>query len=359
MLPIGSYSSIAQRAVHTYIRALTHCVPTPVGQHALYQFFQNFYAALYAHPEQFGLPITPDGCYTAEQTNDTNTKSDLTKRIKRPKEIISAGVDFLRALGREGTLRDDALVLPALVVSAYLKRGRTSKVFLNGLAQVGLRVESDGTVATVRHEAGPEMLLALKELALACEAVADPNMRAFHFARCDLRALDAAFQPDAADLYAYFDADDCAHALEMHQFFVSKGFKVIIKIHDVSVWVVQYQGKREIKSSPLYQVDFDERHVTPMMVQIKAASTNRLVPVLADEPRWLQEDFYRRAYRCNGSKCDWCRNKTTLRPTTIEHDGKVEVLCWYSNSTVPELNETSMELIRQYARVHEKLAQAR
>lgn len=359
MEPLGPYSSIAQRAVHTYIRALTHCVPSQAGQRALYQFFQNLYAALYAHPEQFGLPITPDGWYTAGQTDDTNTKSDLKKRMKRPKEIIASGLAFLRLLGREGTLQGDALVLPAAVVNEFVKRNKAARVFLNGLALVGLRVECDGAAATVVHTASPAMLLALNELALACDTFADPNLGAFHFARCDFRALDAAFQADAADLYAFFDADDCAHALEMHQFFVSKGYKVIIKIHDVSMWVVQYQGKREIKSSPLYQVDFDERHATPMMVQIKAASTNRLVPVLADEPRWLQEDFYRRAYRCNGSKCDWCRNKTTLGPTTIEHDGKVEVLCWYSNPTVPQLNENSMELIRQYARVHEKLAQAR
>ena len=119
---------------------------------------------------------------------------------------------------------------------------------------------------------------------------------------------------------------------------------------------VKYQGRRQVKSSPLYQVEYSERFLNPLRVFIKCASNNRIAALIPHQSKALEDDFFQRAYPCQGTKCDWCKNKKNMGPSQYEYEGEVKTICWYSNPDIPELNAEAVDLIQQYALMHEELA---
>jgi hypothetical protein len=357
---VDAYSSIAQRAASSYLRSLVSDeAAAPEGpadgpaQRELRAFFLAFYTALFEHPDQFGLPLVADDSFVEGEPDGTEHKAELNRKLKKPRELISAGLDFLMSAGCDGQVEGQALVLAA-ETTAKLKKSHSLQAFLKGLEAAGLLVEVDGA-ARLSNPRFPRMAPALQALARACAAFPQANLGAFHFARCDFRALNPGFTPDPLDLYRIFPPADFARVSELHAYFTARQYQASVAIHSISAWLVQYQGSRQIKATPLFQVEYQERFRDPVILGIKPASTNRIAHLIPEQSQALQDDFFSRVYMCRGSECRWCRNNKTLGPTPMERNGRPVVLCWYSNPTIKS-DDSTVALIEEYAEMHAKLA---
>ncbi len=364
----GTFDTLAQRVACSYVRSLCEFrAVMPAGldagqqlemetsQHELHAFFQVFYTKLCQSPELFGLPLGPDDCFTGEDTGKAGTKkkAELNKKLQKPRDMIADGLDFLMLAGQQGDLRERALLLPADIYLAYLKGARARKAFLKGMESVGLETIVAGPSVVITSAQFPAMMPALKALASACSNADDKKLGKFNFARCDFRAFDPRYHPSAIDLYHVFHPADYQRVALLHQFFSGLGYQPVFQIYGIFGWEVQYQGKRQIKSSPLLRIEYQERYRYPLSMNLKCASANRITPLVSRQPRFLQEDFSHRVNTCGN--CDWCKNKKSLGPSLFEFDGVQKQICWYTNGNVDELDDDSVRLIEQYAIMHEEL----
>jgi hypothetical protein len=199
------------------------------------------------------------------------------------------------------------------------------------------------------------MLPALQALARSCAAYREQEMGKFLFVSCDFRALDG-YAPQALDFYRAFKGFEHQLVTELHAYFTSRNYKTEMDIRVPFAWVVKYQGDRKIKSTPLFQIEYDDRHARPLGMQIKCVSTARLVEIVSKQPQLLQDDFERRVLNCRGDDCGWCRNQKTLGPVDMEFRGELRTVCWYTNPDLRKFDEHTVELIRQYEQMHAQLA---
>lgn len=357
------FANIAQRAVYAY---LTSLVKQPVQTSADLEIaapqFQNFLRDLYTlqfqSPEQFGLPVTEDLYIVGDEKDPKQFKQDVTRRLNKPKILLERGMDFLMNTGRQGILEDTSLLLGKKKYAELLKEFKIKKMFLQGLEFAGLIVTEAEDTVTLTCAAYPEMMPAFKKLAIACSQYDDLRLGRFNFARADFRALGGQFSPSALDLYATCDPIDFDQLQRLDEFFIEEYYRPLIQIYGIRGWEVQYQGPTKIKASPLLRIHYDLRHKIPLQVKIKCASTNRIINLVYKQPRLLQEDFSRRVYICKGDTCNWCADKKGLGPSVFEFDGLTRTICWYHDSSVPELNENTLHLIKQYTLMHAELAEA-
>jgi hypothetical protein len=358
MEPVSKYSSIAQRAAASYLRSLIEDIQTSesiqVSQRELKSCFRSIYTALFEHPEQFGLPVIEDDSFVEGEPDSKGHKAELNKKLKKPRELISAGMDFLRQAGLNGRLDGQALVWE-VEPAGLTKKSRGLPAFWKGLETAGLEVHPAGGCITLTSSRFPAMMPALQTLANACAAHPDVYLGAFLFSCCDFRALQTGYVPGPMDLYRILPPDDFERVSALHQYFVDRKYTPSVAIRGVEYWMVQYQGSRKIKSTPFFQVEYQERYRDPVVLMVKCASTNRIASLLPNQPQALQDDFFRRVFRCQGTKCDWCKNNKTLGPSTLLHDGEELVVCWYSNPTLPN-EDSTVALVKEYAVMHEALA---
>ena len=252
-----TFDSITQRVVNSYARALAG---GPEGadeaQRDLHIFFKALYAALYAGPARFGLPEPADDCIDGTEENRTKKLAEMNRKMQKPREQIQAGLDFLMQFGQQGIVGADpatgapVLLLDGAEYQALLKNTKIKKPFLSGLAEVGVEVAAGGEPgagAVMRSPRFPAMLPALKNLAAACARAAEANVGKFNFARCDFQALDEHYTPSALELYRIFTPEQYQRAAQLHAYFTGQNYKPIVRIQDMHTWLVQYQGKRQIK----------------------------------------------------------------------------------------------------------------
>lgn len=366
----GVFQNISQRAVFSYLNSLAefHLVlpegmspetqsRMEVAELELHDFFKSLYHCMFHSPELFGLPLNED-CYIDEdEPNEKDKKQEVKARLKRPKDILTQGMDFLYLAGKIGRLEGQDITLPLEACAKYLQKSKSSKKFLQGLESAGLSVSIAGNQVTLHSSRFPEMMLALKTLAEHCTQYTqkDEPLGAFFFARCDFRALQKGYQPEPLDLYRMFTPTEYEYLAALHDFFIEMKYKPQCIIYDVFQWMVQYQGNKKIKGTPFYQVEYQDRYRKNLQVQVKCASTNRIASLLPQQSHALQADFFKRTYPCRGSECGWCNDKKSLGPTVIEFDGVKENKCWFTYSGIKELNDETVNLIKEYALMHERL----
>ncbi len=348
------YTSISQRAADSFRRMLAKDIlGADAAERDVRAFWGQMYEALYKSPERFGLPLTPDLWIAEDEPNAKERKQAVLQKIKKPRTLILQGLEFLRLAGLRGHLENGKWLVPDF--SELCKEAGVSKKFLDGLAGIGLAIIPSGEAAEMTCQAFPAMPVGLSRLAQQCSQVEDERLRAFCFARCDFKVSGRAYQPAALDLYAGFDAQEAQLAAEIHRMFIGRGFQTILDANGPFAWVVKYQGDRKVKGTPFFEVQYEERYADPMRLNLKCASTNRLIDLLPLQAESLQADFVRRVYPCNGDRCNWCRNQKTLGPSVLRYGGSERVVCWYSNGDIQERDAGVLELIGLYADMHEKL----
>jgi len=352
----GTFPTISHRVAAGYLKFL---VKYPSGaaqgeEEDLYGFFKAFYENLYRQPDLFGLPLKEDDCIEEGEPHEKEKKQEVTARLKSPKELVARGLDFLIGAGLEGHLVGDSLVLDS--GSQLIKQTKVGRKFLHALESAGLAVVPDNDRITLHNSQFPAMMPALQSLANACTRYPRQQEVHFYFARCDFRALQPGYLPEAMDLYRESAGEDLARLTTLHEYFTGLGYHTICGVSEPFFWIVQYQGDRKVKSTPLLQVEYQDRYRDPLRVCIKCASTGRIAALLPRQSQALQEDFMRRAIRC--SECGWCRNNKNLGPTVVEYKGEDKTLCWYSFPEVRGFDDRSVGLIQEYARMHAELLPA-
>lgn len=366
---LTTFDILSQRVLNAYIISLPEFSPRlPAGmsgeqaaglegaQCDLHGFFHALYRAAYQHPESFGLPVGPD-VWIADRRQETKERREAVKRKRDAAlKVMEQGLDFLMAAGRAGALNGTALALDRDVYAGLVKTSGVKKPFLAGLGWAGMTIQEVGEQMSISSADFPQMAPAWKSLAEACAGYTDPRLGKFNFARCDFRSLDGEFTPPVEELYAVLDAEDRELIGGLHQFFLDLKYRPSVQVYSVCGWTVQYQGSnRKIKSSPLLAVNYENRYLDPLWMNIKCASTDRILPLLPQQPRFIQEDFSRRVYTCLGDQCGWCKNKKGLGPAVYVFDGVEKTICWHHESDIPEVDEGSVALVRQYALMHEQL----
>lgn len=363
----GKYDSISQRIASTYWRMLTDFCPilpdglTPEQQDAaiasqrdLHAFFTDLYHAIYTAPAQFGLPLAEDTFVLKDHAKEGANKTDVKRILDRPRKQIDDGLDFLRKLAISGKVEGDTLTIalddPAL---DFLKK-KQARTWVRGMAALGLDLVDAAGAYFLRSEKYPNMMPALQALAQACARCENPNLGWVFFARCDFRALNNDFNIDALDLYRTTRPEDYAWAAEQHAFFTARGYQAQVFADRIWAWQVKYQGKRSIKGSPLFEVDFDERILHQLRAQIKCAAATRIAPLLEKASPALQADFQNRVFNCHD--CTWCDSRPHLGPVEINTGSETRKICWYVTGDLDELTPESAALVREYTELHEALA---
>lgn len=358
----GMYESVAQRVAVSHLRSLA-ALPEGAAQQGafeaqrdLHSLFRAMYAGMAGQPDLFGLPVQPDFYVDDEDREKSIDKQEANRRLARPRAQLDLGLAFLMEAGLNGRLDGQRLLLTPTQFAAALQKPKPGRAFLRGLAGVGLVVDEGPEQAALRCPRYPAAPAGLQALAQACAAVTPANLGRFLFARCDFGALRPGYRPAVLDMYAVFGPEMQARLAHLHDFFTARGYQAALEIAGVFAWNVKYQGSRKIKSSPLFQVEYQDRMHNPLMVQIKCASANRITPVITQHSQALQDDFFARRNKCNKPHCNWCDNKKGMGPSVLHHNGGEYTICWYVNSHVKELNDETVALIKEYAGLHEHLA---
>lgn len=369
----GNFDNINQRVAFSFLKFLVPfnpCVPDGLAaneqsameasQRDLYSFFQKLYEQLYTDPAAFGLPLTADDELIDDEPEMKERKQVVKRKMDKPRKTIQNLLNFLMRAGATGTLEDSTLRVTPDESMAKLLRSRNMQKCLNGLEKSGLHIAEQDTMLHLTHDQFCAMIPALQALASACAIHPDQKMGFFNFSRCDFLALTRAdYVPEATDLYPFFNEDDQERLSELHHYFTQLGYNTTVQVGMNNEIVIKYQGNRKIKSSPLFQVEFQDRYLFPLRIYIKNASVSRIADLIPDQPQFLQEDFFtHRAINCMGDKCGWCRNKKTLGPSVMDYQGETRTLCWFTWSEVTPFVNSSVDLIKQYAQMHEQLALA-
>ncbi len=362
------FGSISQRVVCSYLRSLseyTFILPEGLepareaemeaSQRDLHAFFTALYEALYRTPATFGMSEAADMYVNREGNGGSKDQQEVNQKLKTARKPIVEWLTFLMAAGKEGAVEGQRLVFPPEIGESYLKKTRTAKKFLPGLASFGLSLSVTPQTAALECSGFPAMMPALQALASACTQFADARVSLFHFGRCDFKALRQGYEVAPEDLYRIFNPPDAVRAASLHRYFMGRHYKAIVNIAGVETWLVQYQGNRKIKSTPLFQIQFDERKVVQRQVQFKCVSANRIAGLIQRQSKALQDDFFRRKNNCNGDRCNWCEGKKGLGPSVLAHEGQEYTICWYINPDMTDFNDGTIELIKEYEQMHDAL----
>ncbi len=354
-----TYDNISQRAIASFCRGIRASEPgadeTP-AQRDLRGFFTALYAAMYQDAGRFGLPTGADDGLLGE-TEGSDRKQEVTRKLKKPREVLGVAVEMLQEMGSTGQLAgDDLLFHKAAFQALSASKARARKAVLAGMADAGLAIVEEEGGTALRNSRFPRMMPALKEMAERCAASPEPGLATFHFARCDFRALRQEHQPGAPALLGFFAPEARERALRLHAFLLSTGHQPTCRICGMHAWDIQYQGPRKIKGSPLMQIEYSERHRDPLQVRVKCASADRLLPTFAEQPQAVRDDFRRRVHRCGGASCGWCKSRKNLGPSVLEHKGEKLTICWYTCPDVGALNDDALETLQGYVHWHQILA---
>lgn len=362
----GKFANISQRVASTYARMLTDFCPViaeglmPEQQEAalasqrdLHTFFTSLYHLMYTEPGQFGLPLTEDIYALSDHGKEGPNKTDVKRILDRPRKLIDEGLEALRALAASGKMDGEVLVNapdhPALL---YLKK-KQGRAWVNGMAAAGLELIDTAGALLLRSEKYVRIIPALQALAQASQRCEDPHLGQVFFARCDFHALKDNFKPDPMDLFRMLRPEETAWAVEQHAFFTSRGYHPQVTLNCLWQWQIKYQGKRSIKATPLFEIDFDERILHQMRAQIKCAAANRIAPLVEKASPALQADFQWRVFNCHD--CNWCDSRPHLGPVEITIGGETRKICWFVTGDLGEITPESAALVKEYTQLHEEL----
>jgi hypothetical protein len=369
--PSTTFETVTQRVVYSYQRQMPDFAPllreslSPserdkmrVSQQDLDTFFRALYQCAYDEPATFGLPTSADAY--VDDGYSKEEKRAVAGQIKKARNKLAAGVDYLRHIGQKGTLDGDQLRLSVDDYASFFAKGpRVKRKLVQGMQAAGLSVSERENTVLIGNTTYPQMMPALQALAQACAQREDQRLAALLFARCDFRALDAGFEPDLLDmLQTAFASTEYSRAVELHKTLAGMGYEPSLEIAGAHNWRVRYQGKRAIKSTAFFEYEYDERGKRPLRTTVKCAATNRLVPLLSQQPAGLQQDFFQHAHSCGAPKCSWCKTRKSLNPSVLRYGGEQRTICWWMQRHFAKLDGAAVDLVVQYAQLHESLLAA-
>lgn len=317
----------------------------------LHEFFSSLYSMFYSSPETLGIPEKPDIFFEIGELK--KHKPDISKWVKKPRQMMGLSIEYLYMLGVNGEISGNRLVLEDSVYDEFfVKKPRVKQKVEEALSTQGTKVEKSSGI-TVTNDKYPQMMPALKELATACSKITDKRLALFLFTTCDFRAFGEGYQLDSMSLIKAVTRpkvyDLCT---QLVNYMKEKSYEPIVKIDSIHGWKIGYKGDKRIKTSPLLELEFDERNRHPIRMQVKMASFNRLTPHLENQPEDFQEELMTHSFKCNN--CGWCKTRKSMHPTVVEYKGEKQVICWYYTRYL-EVTQENVELVKKSVNFHEAL----
>lgn len=362
------FTNLSQRVIASYRRTL---VPKNVSEFsesspfkklpdqysALHDFLSELLDLMFRQPACFGLPETPDLYAGIEQDGKKLKASEIQPKFKKIRDTVAYFFDFLELIGPKGRLTGDTLTLNLDEFSTFFKiKPKVKDKMLKGMAAF-LNVDKEKAAVTfIRHPGAAAALVDLLGYQKPKTEKRKYELWRFNFCRLDLQSISTNSSPDVKLLFKAFPENQMSIMNTIHEFFLEKEYKVVKRLYgDVSGWDFSYQGKRNKKSTPLLQIVYDERRISPFRIHIKCAAANRIVPVLENYSRELQNDFQERTYRCNGAKCGWCKGKKGMGPVVLKIGENKKTICWHTRSRVRLIDENTVNLVKEYELLHSEL----
>lgn len=139
-------------------------VSDPVSENAqkdFYNLLKQCIETLYAHPEELGLPVTPDMFFRALRTD--NVRTELDPYMKPVRETIQDFYNLLYLAGYEGVMEADTVTL--LKEQLKLNKIRFRKPFPAFLEKIGIRCTGDKEKIVFQIPDRPDMIAAWHLLA--------------------------------------------------------------------------------------------------------------------------------------------------------------------------------------------------
>jgi hypothetical protein len=176
--------------------------PYQRGQLALYRFFQDLLADLYAHPEAYGVP---EEAYVAYDETPQGKDQALEDRIRaqrlKVRKVIDLGLlDFLYQVGQAGVVAGQTLQVSRSfydqLLAEKMKKAKTT-AFLQRFAQLGLSIQVGSAAVCFTNALYPGVLAILADFARACAQIKKEGF--YYFRRCDLQVLAGKSQPAFED----------------------------------------------------------------------------------------------------------------------------------------------------------------
>ena len=197
------------------------------------------------------------------------------------------------------------------------------------------------------------MMPAFKMLAEACAL--QGRTGELNFGRCDFRALNPGYEPEAMDLYRVFNPVDFERVSQLHAYLTELNYKPVYQYYGMSGWEVKYQGSR-VKRALRWC-----RSNTRSAISTNCASSSS-VPLRTG------------LYRCWPTGRCSCRRISTGGPIIAmetsatgartrrawgRRGGRLRVetrtICWYTNPDVHVVDDGTVDLVKEYVLLHEAL----
>jgi hypothetical protein len=350
------YTSLEQRVAATFYYGFFRIEPSDASQVDLQSFFAILSRELYENPARFGIKFQQDEFIVEQEENEKDHKQALNRKISKSQTLIRQALEVLRYVAANGTIVNDRLVMGKDDFLTEVFQSPKQKSFFEAMAELGFHLIDEGERVTFHCEPTNAMLPALQALAKACAAHEDHQIGAFNFWHCDLRALDTPnYAPSVEDLLSLFMEEDIPRLMELHRYFIDRGFHTITTIYNPTNWNINYQGRQKVKPTPLYKVTFEDRYINPLHVYIKPATMSSLIPLLPQQSLALQEDYFARATDCRGAECGHCKNLKSAGPVRLNVQGKTRTVCRYVDNSVYPFTNESIPLIKEYEQMHAQL----
>jgi hypothetical protein len=153
-----------------------------------------------------------------DEGDSKEQKQDVTKKVKKARDKLAVGVEYLYHVGQQGTPVEGQLRLAQDdYASFFAKSPRVKQKLVKGMGEVGLTVTEQDGAMTIGNAHYPNMMPALKVLAKACAQRDNERIARFLFARCDFCALDVNYQPGMIDmLRTVLSPAECERAADLH-----------------------------------------------------------------------------------------------------------------------------------------------
>jgi len=350
------YTSLEQRVAATFYYGFFPIEPVDASQVDLQSFFTILSRELYENTDRFGIKFQVDEFCIEQEANGKDHKQALNRKISKSQPLIRQTLEVLQYLAANGTIVDDRLVMEMDDFLAERYQSPRLRFFFAAMAELGFHLIDGGELVTFHSETTSAMLPALQALARACATHEDRQIGAFNFWHCDLRALDTPnYVPPVEDLLSLFMEEDIPRLMELHRYFIDRGFHTITTIYNPTNWNINYQGRQKVKPTPLYKVTFEDRYINPLHVYIKPATMSSLIPLLPQQSLALQEDYFARAVDCRGAECGHCKNLKSVGPILLNVKGESRTVCRYVDNSVYPFTNESIPLIKEYEQMHEQL----
>ncbi len=221
------------------------------GPLPLRQFFMDFLADLYTHPQAYALPGEPYEAFTENRIRSKvdNEKQDRIRaiRLKTRKAFEDGLFDFLYQVGQVSELDGQVLKVSRLAFDQLMNekvKKTKNKAFLQGFERMGFSFGIGNEDVDIHQEKHPGMLAALSMFAKTCSTIKEYGF--YFFRRCDFGIFAQKRLPEFEDAMRLVSDPQKDEVYKTDAFLREHNFKREIFVADASAgYRLRYNKKSD------------------------------------------------------------------------------------------------------------------